>query len=77
MRLILDQIRYQRIYTSEIRLITRENKLLQILIDLEHLQIFSPSLKFIEEYENIYYIMTKARLHANSKTRKLCMTKVH
>ena len=42
-----------------------ENNLRQRLRDLEHLQIFPPSQKFIEEYENIDQLLTKARLKAN------------
>ena len=75
-RLRLDHIRDQKKYTSNLRLLTRENNLPQRLGDLAHLQTFPPSQKSIEEYENIDQLLTKARLQADSKTRKLHMKKV-
>ena len=68
-RLILDHIIDQSKYTSKLRLLTRKNNLLQRLRDLEHLQIFTPYQKSIQEYENIDHLLTKSRLHANSKIR--------
>ena len=46
-RLILDHIIDKNKYISKIILLTRENKLLQRLRDLEHLQKFPPSQKAI------------------------------
>ena len=66
-RLILDQIIDQSKYTSKLRLLTGKNNLIQLLRDLKHLQIFTPYQKSIQEYENIDHLLTKSRLHANSK----------
>ena len=70
-RLILDHIRDQNKYTSNLILLTIENKLLLRSRYLDHMQIFPPSQKFIEEYENTNQLLTKSRLQANSKIVKL------
>ena len=54
-----------------------KNNPLQNLIELEHLQAFTPYQKSIEEYENIDHLLTKSRFHANSKIRNIHMKRIH
>ena len=75
-RLIIYHIRNQNKYKPKLRKLTREKQILQRLKNIDHLQTFSLSQNNIEEYENIDQLLTKARLQADSKTRKLHMKKV-